>query len=317
MQGSESNTVFGLNLTFAYPAVLILLVVPLVLLRWVWRRPGRRVILPLDHGRQRSGSGWAFLINLAESMPALTLAIAILILAGPQQLGEPKSKRVLTNIQFAVDISASMTASMGDGTRYDASMAAIDEFLEIREGDAFGLTFFGNSFLHWVPLTNDASAIRCATPFMRPEVAPPWFGGTEIGKAVMACKRVLEDREEGDRMIILVSDGYSSDLGNGNDLQLAQDLTDSEISIYAIHIGGTSPPDSIVNLTRLTGGEVFEPGDEEGMKAVFRRIDAMKPARLEKTAAETADHFVPFCIAGLSILGVAGFASYGLRYTPW
>jgi hypothetical protein len=43
----------------------------------------------------------------------------------------------------------------------------------------------------------------------------------------------------------------------------------------------------------------------------------MQPARLEKTAAESADHFVPFCVAGLSMLGVFGLASFGVRYTPW
>ena len=52
-----------------------------------------------------------------------------------------------------------MTTPLGDGTRYDASMKAIDEFLKIRQGDAFGLTFFGNNVLHWVPLTSDPSAV--------------------------------------------------------------------------------------------------------------------------------------------------------------
>ena len=31
-------------------------------------------------------------------------------------------------------------------------MKAIDDFLDFRKGDAFGLTFFGNNVLHWVPL---------------------------------------------------------------------------------------------------------------------------------------------------------------------
>jgi Ca-activated chloride channel family protein len=308
---------FGLNLSFAHPIALVLLVAPILLLRWVWRRPGGRVVLPFDHGRQSPGMGWATLINLAESVPALLLTVAILLIAGPQRLGEPKTRRILTNIEFCVDISGSMTAKLGEGSRYDASMAAIDEFLDFREGDDFGLTFFGNNVLHWVPLTSDTSAIRCAPPFMRPEIAPPWFGGTEIGRALMACKRILEDREEGDRMIVLVSDGFSFDLGNGNDLKVAADLKEANIVLYAVHIADTAIPDEIVNVTRLTGGEVFEPGDPEGVKAVFRRIDAMQPARLEKTAAESADHFVPFCVAGLSMLGVFGLASFGVRYTPW
>ena len=308
---------FGLNLSFAHPIVLVLLVGPIALLRWTWQRPGRRVVLPIDYGRQPSGSGWAALVGLAESVPALVLVVAIVLLAGPQRLGEPKTKRVLTNIEFCVDISGSMTATLGEGTRYDASMAAIDEFLDFREGDAFGLTFFGNNVLHWVPLTNDTSAIRCAPPFMRPEIAPPWFGGTEIARALRACRRVLEGREEGDRMIVLVSDGNSYDLDNGNDLAIAEELKESGIVLYAVHIGGSTIPDPIVNMTRLSGGEVFEPGDPESVKGVFKRIDAMQPARLEKTAAETADNFPPFAAAGLGLLGVVGLASFGLRYTPW
>ena len=75
-------------------------------------------------------------------------------------------------------------------------MEAINRFVDFRKGDAFGLTFFGNSVLHWVPLTSDVSAIKCATPFMRPERNIPGFGGTEIGKALLACRKVLADRQE-------------------------------------------------------------------------------------------------------------------------
>ena len=121
--------------------------------------------------------------------------MVVLILAGPQKWDEPRSKRVLTNIEFCVDVSGSMTASFGEGTRYDASMRAINDFLDYRTGDAFGLTFFGNSVLHWVPLTTDVSAFRCAPPFMKPGRLPSWFGGTEIGKALLACRRILIERD--------------------------------------------------------------------------------------------------------------------------
>jgi len=192
---------------FTYWPILLLLLIPPLLVLWVWRRRGRSVVLPFDHGQQKSGRWLKAILNTAQSLPALLLAVVIVLLAGPQQFSEPKTKRALTNIEFCVDISGSMTAPFGEGTRYDASMKAIDEFLDFREGDAFGLTFFGNSVLHWVPLTTDTSAIRCSPPFMRPEVAPSWFGGTEIGKALLACKDILTDRQEGDRMIVLVSDG--------------------------------------------------------------------------------------------------------------
>jgi len=304
-------------MSFAYPAILVLLVIPAALFIWIWRREGMRVVLPFDHPHRRPGRWTHWPLGAAESLPALLLAIAILLLAGPQQLGQPKDKRGLTNIEFCVDVSGSMTASFGDGSRYDASMAAINEFLDFREGDAFGLTFFGNSVLHWVPLTSDASAIRCSPPFMRPESVPSWFGGTEIGKALLACRDVLTSREEGDRMIILVSDGSSSDLYSGRDMEIAKQLKGDDIIVYGVHVGGGNVPDPIVNITAITGGEVFEPGDPGALEIVFQRIDQMQQARMEKTTAEMLDNFAPYCFAGMSLLGLCTLCSFGLRYTPW
>src|SRR5262249_35185224 len=136
--------------SFAHEWVLYALCVPVLLLAWVWGSrwllPSRRVVLPVDHVRGRGGwGGWAA-ISVAESIPPLLLAVAILILAGPQRNGPPQQKRSLTNILFCVDVSGSMTSPYGEGTRYDASMKAIDAFLDYRKGDAFGLTFFGVAF---------------------------------------------------------------------------------------------------------------------------------------------------------------------------
>lgn len=304
-------------MSFAHPFVLLLLAAPLGLLIWTWRRSEGRVALPFDHARPSGGRLWSFLIGLAESLPALVLAVVIVILAGPQQLSSPRSRRVLTNIEFCVDVSGSMTAPFGDGSRYDASMKAIDAFLDVRKGDAFGLTFFGNNVLHWTPLTSDPSAIRCAPPFMKPENVPPWMGGTMIGQALMACKEVLAEREEGDRMIILVTDGASFDLSNGNDETVAQTLKRHNIAVFEIHIADGDPPPEIVNITSLTGGEVFPVGDPGALESVFRRIDEMKATRLEKTSPEVLDDFGPACLAGLSLIGLAGMTLFGLRYNPW
>lgn len=305
------------SLSFAHPWLLLLLILPILHLVWIWRRRSARVRLPFDYGSARAGWRLAALLHSAESLTGLLLIVVVVILAGPQRLSEPRTKRALTNIEFCVDVSGSMRAPFGERTRYDASMKAIDEFLVARDGDAFGLTFFGNSVLHWVPLTSDASALRCAPPFMRPEVAPPWMQGTEIGKALLACKEVLSKREEGDRMIVLVSDGDSFDLFNDNDLRVAATLKQNGITVYAIHISDTGIPGPITNITTLTGGAAFSPDDPAGLKSVFDRIDSMREARLEKTSAETLDDFRPYCVAGLVLLGLVLLSSYGLRYTPW
>ena len=304
-------------MSFAHPSVLALLALPVALLFWTWRHKGRQLVVPFDHGQTGGGRWMRFTINAAESLNPLLLAVVVVILAGPQRFGDPISKRVLTNIEFCVDVSGSMTAPFGDGTRYDASMAAINEFLDFREGDAFGLTFFGNNVLHWVPLTQDPSAIRCSPPFMRPGNLPPWFGGTAIAKALRACQAVLTSRQDGDRMIILVTDGMSFDLFNGEDVLLAKQLAADRITVYALHVAEGDPPGEVVNVTNLTGGEAFPAGDAEGVNSVFRRIDRMQQTRLERTAPEPQDNFFPFCAAGLSLLGAASLCLFGLRYTPW
>lgn len=243
--------------------------------------------------------------------------IVIWILAGPVILGKPTQKRAVTNIQFCVDISGSMTSRFGEGSRYDASMEAINSFLDFREGDAFGLSFFGNAVLHWCPLTTDTSAIRCSPPFMRPENAPPWFGGTSIGKALLSCRQLLMEQADGDRMIILVSDGASSDLSGGNDSDIAKRCVEQGIKVFAIHIANSDAPAEIVNITSLTGGEVFNPGDPDSLADVFRQIDNMQKSEIEQTIAEQLDHFIPYAFLGLLLLGISLLSTFGLRYTPW
>jgi Ca-activated chloride channel family protein len=304
---------------FTYPAVLALLVIPIAILAWTWRRSGREVAIPSDHGTQGAGLLWRRIIGFFESLPAILLAIAIFLLAGPQEAGKPRSKRALTNIEFCVDISGSMTASFGDRTRYEASMEAINQFVEYREGDAFGLTFFSDQTLQWVPLTTDTSAFKYALPFMDPRKPLPagLGGGTRIGKALEACRRTLLEREQGDRMIILISDGSSADLRGGRDAEIAASLKRDGIVLYDVHVADRDVPDEIVNIAYLTDGEVFQPGDDEALGAVFKRIDGMRQSKLEKIASETHDQFWPAAISGLSLLGLCLLGMLGLRYTPW
>lgn len=306
-------------MTFAYPLVLLLLVASIALVVREWRGHGQRVVLPFDHAARRGGRWLTGFVRSAQSLAHLLLAVVIVILAGPRELTEPRSKRILTNIEFCLDVSGSMTSALGPATRYDAAMEAINEFITYREGDAFGLTIFGSSVLHWIPLTSDPSAFRCATPFLRPELLPNWFGGgTMIGMALSASLKILASREEGDRMIILVSDGYSFDLGGGNAEAIARRLRDNGVAVYTIHVADDEgPPGELFTIADITGGAVFAAGSKEALTEVIKRIDQMRLTRIEKTLPETMDFYGPFCIAGLCALGLAGLALFGARHTPW
>ena len=302
---------------FSRPLLLLLLVLPALLAVWESQRRGHRIVLPLDHGVARSSRWLKRILSVTTLFPALLLAVAVVMLAGPRRLAVPENERVLSNIYFCLDVSGSMTSPFGDGSRYDAAMNAIKEFTTFRKGDAFGLTIFGNEVLHWVPLTQDLSAIRFSTPFLRPDKMPPWFGGTQIGKALRACRRVLAAKPEGDRMIILVSDGMSADLFGGQAEEIGNELSLDKITLFYIHAAEGSPQPECETIAAATGGAVFAASDPFSLREIFRRIDSMQPAKVKPGAPEFADFLWPLALIGLGVLGLQVTGQFGLRYTPW
>jgi Ca-activated chloride channel family protein len=304
-------------MSFARPWLLLLLVIPVGLMLWEWRRRGHPLVLPFDHGRQRRGGFLKRLVDGANLLPHALLATAILILARPQRTALPKDERNLTNILFCLDVSGSMISRFGDGKRSDKAIEAIKEFTSYRPGDAFGLTIFGNEVLHWVPVTKDLSALRQSTPFLRPERMPQYLWGTQIGKALREVRKVLTAEPEGDRMVILVSDGQSFDLYGGQAEEIGHQLNADGIVVYYIHVAEGQPQEETFTVASLTGGQAFAAGDPVALKEVFKRIDQMQTAKMKPAAPQAVDDYRLFALAGLALGGLHLLSLFGLRYTPW
>jgi Ca-activated chloride channel family protein len=302
-------------MSFTEPSILVLLAVPVLLLLWAWQRKGWGLSLPFDHRSHRSRRWLGWVLSCFDSMPAIVLIGVICMLAGPQILRRPSDQRVLTNIQFCLDVSGSMTA----GNRYEMASEAVEDFVDAREGDAFGLTLFGSYAIRWVPLTRDLDAIRNALPFADPRRQPMHMGGTRIGHALQFCLgNIATEAVAGDRMIILVSDGISSDLSNPSDsLTMADDLSASNITLFHVHVGTGSVPGTVQELARETGGEAFVATDRKGLERVFRHIDQLQPDRFEPGGTVPMDYYLPFAVVALSALGLHVVGLFGGRYTPW
>ena len=288
-------------------------IIPLFILFFTWLSKGHPVKLPADNTEGKSSKFLWFATNFVSMFPALLLVIVACILAGPKIQGKPEEEKVLNNIQFCLDSSGSMTAKLGSDTRYEVAMKAIKKFTEYRKGDSFGLTVFGTNYINWVPVTKDTSAIALATPFLAPQKMGKWFGGTMIGKALEGCRHELIKKEDGDRMIILVSDGQSGD----DVTSAANALKNSNIVVYSIFIGNGSPPYQLSTISSITGGKVFSAKNPQGLDETFRHIDKMEKTKFKKSEPKEEDFYKPFTIAGLSLLGVYLLTLFGLRYTPW
>jgi Ca-activated chloride channel family protein len=300
-------------MTFLHPWVLLLIAVPVLLL---WSIVGRRagVVMPFDHRPHPRRRWLRWGLGLFEVVPLVLLAAALVMMAGPQMMKKPKAERLLTNIQLCLDVSGSMT-----GPRYRLASKAITEFTKAREGDAFGLTLFGSHQIRWIPLTRDLSAIRNALPFADPAHQPIHMSGTAIAAALRFCKANMEaEALEGDRLILMVSDGDSSDLDNGENEKVGEELKQAGITLYHIHVAEDEPiPTEVVDMANMTGGGAFAATDADSIKQVFRHIDKMRPAKFAQPGTIPMDHFRPFAIAALALVGLHVLGLLGARYTPW
>ncbi len=301
-------------MTFVHAWVLLFLVVPVLLSVWLLQRRGWGVALPVDHRDHPDRRIMGGLLRLFELVPQAILAITIVILAGPQVQRVPQEERVLSNISICFDVSSSMTTD----NRYEMAKKAMEEFIDSRQGDALGFTLFGTQQIRWTPLTKDIATIRRALPFADPRNQPPFMGGTMIGAALRFCRdNMIREAMEGDRLLLLVSDGFSADVNEGNLSEFIDEMKQAQITVYHIHVGTGQAPSTVMELANNTGGESFVATDEAGLKRIFRHIDLMKPARFKPSTAIPMDYYQPFALAGLSLLAMYGLAAFGMRYTPW
>lgn len=300
-------------MSFTYPWVLLLLVLPIFL---IVAPPSRAfgLVLPFDHKNHKSSRALKWLLAGFDRLPALILAMVILMLAGPKTLQRPHEKRSLTNIQICMDVSGSMSVE----NRYENARDAILDFVNKRQGDAFGLTLFGSHQIRWIPLTTDLDAIRNALPFANPNNQPMHMSGTRIGAALMFCRdNMTQEATQGDRLIVLVSDGESSDLGEGADTDHARELIDAGITLFHIHVGTSDVPPEIYDIAERTGGRAFAARDSASLKGVFDYIDRMKPAEFTPSGTIPMDDFGPFAVAALCLTCLQFIGLLGVRQTPW
>jgi Ca-activated chloride channel homolog len=310
---------------FVHPQLLWFLAVPVTLVFWEWVRRGRPLVLPFDDVPNRRGWFLGGLVLTANCLPAALLAFAIILVARPLTFAPPKTERRLSNIQIVLDTSPSMNSRYGPQqdannryTRFHGAMDSIDKFLAARKGDAFGLTIFSRSFIHWVPLTQDTAAISMARKFIDPTVFPDKvWGGTFIAKAVDGAITPLLRYPEGDRMMILLTDGESHDIERGSERDVIGRLRRHKIVVFCISMIEEEIAAGLENIARETGGQAFRAVTPEALRIVFDRIDQMKKVSVKAAKPEVLDFVEPFILPALGVLAVQVLVLFGLRFAPW
>ena len=253
---------------------------------------------------------------------ALSLALALLVLAAarPQRTVAVPVERA--SIILATDVSGSMLATDVKPTRLVAAKRAARSFLEQvpRRVNVGVLAFNHRPRLLQSP-TTDRAVTRAAIDSQSPS------GSTAIGDAIGAAILDLKGvpgRRRPPAAIVLLSDGKSA---RGSDpLAAARAARKLHIPVYTVTLGtaggtitvprrdgGTQvrpvPPDpeSLAQIARASGGEAFTADSAAGLERVYQRLGSQLAHRDERRQVTSA-------FAGGALLLLVGGVGMSLRW---
>ncbi|KAG0927699.1 hypothetical protein G6F31_017962 [Rhizopus arrhizus] len=140
---------------------------------------------------------------------------------------------------LAMDVSG----SMGEGDmvlggqavdRLTAAKAVLADFLDRRAGDRIGLLIFGDRAYTLTPLTADLASVRDQ---LRDSVVGLAGRETAIGDAIGLAVKRLRSQPEGQRVLILLTDGVSN-AGVLEPLRAAEVARAEGVRIHTVAFGG-------------------------------------------------------------------------------
>lgn len=241
--------------------------------------------------------------------------------ARPQWLGEPVSiPNEGRDLMIAVDLSGSMKQ---DDMRINGRKVnrlvmtkyVLRDFIERRIGDRLGLILFADTAYLQAPLTYDRQTVKT---LLEGSVLGLVGERTAIGDAIGLAVKRFDDKEESNRVLVLLTDGRNT-AGNITPEQANELAIDKGITIYTIGLGSdeqevasvfgrrTINPSQdlderlLIEIAKSTGGQYFRARDTQELEAIYETLDRLEPVEGEgqKLRPLTALFYLPLGIAML------------------
>ena len=310
-----------------YPWELLAVLLPFTL----------RYLLPKTHENIITGLKVPFFENIANIfgktrsdsaklsyLKYITSVIWVLIVisgSGIQWLGKPLPvQQSGRDLLLAIDLSGSMqTPDMAmngqDVTRIDIVKNVAHEFINNRTGDRLGLILFGSVPYLQTPLTFDRHTV---TQMLDDATIGLAGEQTAIGDAIGLTVKKLMDYPDGDKALILLTDG-GNNAGVLQPLDAAKLASKEHIKIYTIGIGAskmtiqgifgarTINPSSDLDVNTLkqiaaiTGGQFFRAEDGDSLRNIYARINQLEPVKADSVIIRPITPLYPWSL-GLALI---------------
>jgi len=297
-------------LTFKYPELLFMLILPALILAFRIRQDATRstgvgygnfVILKKAYRRTYKN----YLSVLPPILKALVIALLILAVARPQfgqDLEDIKRKGI--DIFIALDVSGSMSAEDLKPDRITAARDLTAEFIKKLTDHRVGMVIFAGRSLTLCPMTIDYGIIVDYIAKIKVGEIP--IDGTAIGDAIANCIYKFKDEKSKSKVIILLTDGENN-TGTVEPMVAARLALDRKIKIYTIGIGSEKgapvpmmrggkkfymqgPDGSYIipkldekllqEIAALTDGKYFRATDEKKLKEIYDIINKLERSEI-------------------------------------
>lgn len=254
----------------------------------------------------------------------LCVALARPVVYGPAQPPVTQTRQMM----LALDLSGSMTeADMRLGgrpaERIMVARAVLDDFLSRRAGDRIGVVVFGQQAYVMTPVTADLDSVRA-------QLADAVVGlagqETAIGDAVTLAVKRLRDQQQGQRVLIVLTDGVNT-AGAVDPRKAAELAAHDQVRVYTIAFGGDGgrglfgmrtgagshlDEEMLRHLAQTTGGQFFRARNSDELAGIYAQIEALEPVDVAaQPQRERIERYPPWAAAGLLLLLLAMLARRG------
>ena len=318
-------------MTFATPAVLLLLPLAALPPLWRWLRLRRQPALAvpeLDVIREaaRDAATWRLRLRaLPELLRSAAVVIVIVALARPQEgLALTLLPEEGIDIVVALDVSSSMQQLTPDReTRLQAARDVVQDFVSGLEGDRVGLVIFQSHALALSPLTLDHQALNRTVSDVSSGLIPD---GTAVGLGLAEALNLLRDSPARSRVVVLLTDGQNNS-GEVDPLDAAQIALALDVRVYTIGFVGAGGPTgfgqrpdevSLRRIAEITDASYYNAATGAQLAQVYESIGELERSRIGERRFTTFREFAPwFAGAALTLLAFeAALCATALRRYP-
>ena len=295
----------GLGITkFADPGLLWLLVlIPLMVAYYIYRcvqgDASIRISTVAGIGKNSRTIRY-YLRHIPFVLRCCALALLIVALARPQssEFGSTSTTEGI-DIMLALDVSGSMLARDFTPDRMEAAKQTAAQFIQDRPNDRIGIAVFAGESYTQSPLTTDKRTLQLLITQIRSGLIDD---GTAIGNGLATAVNRLRESDARSKVIILLTDGVNNS-GQIAPLTAAEIAKTFGIRVYTIGVGtrGTAPmpyydrfgrtvfmdapveidEQMLTEIAAMTGGEYFRATDNNSLREVYERINALEKTKIE------------------------------------